>query len=186
MTPSGKVDNSVYRSNLEIGAGRLKQVAWYLVNVLCFQNPLNVSSAIKRGLLRLFGAQVGKGVVIKPSVNIKYPWKLRVGDYSWIGEKVWIDNLAEVTLGNHACLSQGAMLLTGNHDYSKTSFDLIVKKITCEDGVWIGAQSMVAPGVHCGTHAVLAASSVATKDLEPYGVYQGNPAVKVKDRIIAD
>lgn len=135
--------------------------------------------------LRVFGAKVGKGVVIKPHVKIKYPWRLSVGDHCWIGEEVWIDNLENVTLGNHVCLSQGAMLLTGNHNYTKTTFDLMVKPIVLEDGVWIGAQALVAPGVTCKSHSVLSVKSVAVEDLDAYGIYHGNPAVKVKTREIS-
>jgi len=121
---------------------------------------------------------------LKPSINIKYPWKLSIGDFSWIGEKVWIDNLGEVDIGKNVCISQGAMLLTGNHDYKKQGFDLMVGKIILEDGVWIGAESLVCPGVVCATHAVLAAKSVATQDLSAYQIYQGNPAHIVKERVI--
>lgn len=167
-----------------IGASRLKQICWYFTNVLFFINPWNPSSGLKCRILRLFGARIGKGVVIKPAVNIKYPWKLTVGDHAWIGEKVWIDNLAEIYIGANACLSQGAMLLTGNHDYSRTTFDLMVKPIRLEEGVWIGAKALVCPGINCGSHAVLAAMSVATKDLEAYTIYQGNPALAVRQRVI--
>jgi len=137
-------------------------------------------------LLKLFGASVGNGVVIKPNVNIKYPWFLRIGDYSWIGEDVWIDNLAKVEIGSHVCISQGAFLLCGNHDYTKPSFDLMVKPIIIEDGVWVGAKSVVCPGVTCFSHAILSVGSIATKNLEAYSIYQGNPAQKIKERRITD
>ncbi|OQP66878.1 acyl transferase [Niastella vici] len=183
------VDHSIYNNEWykrEIGAGKLKQLLWYFINVIFFINPLNVSGGVKRFWLQVFGAKIGKGVVLKPAINIKYPWKLSIGDYSWIGEKVWIDNLANVTIGKSVCISQGAMLLTGNHNYSKKSFDLMVKGIELEDGVWIGAQSIVCPGILCKTHAVLSTLSVATKDLEQYTVYQGNPAEPVRQRVISD
>ena len=125
-----------------------------------------------------------KGVVIKPSVNIKYPWNLKIGDYVWIGENVWIDNLVEVSIGDNVCISQGAMLLCGNHNYKKTSFDLMVGKIMIEAGAWVGAQSVVCPKVTIHSHAVLAVGSVASHDLDEYAVYQGNPAIKVRDRKI--
>lgn len=180
------VDNNSYNNNWykkEIGAGRTKQALWYFTNIIFFINPLNPVSSIKCFLLKCFGAKLGKGVVIKQSVNIKYPWKLTIGNYAWIGEKVWIDNLADISIGNSVCLSQGAMLLTGNHDYTKTTFDLVVRKICLEDGVWIGAHALVCPGVTCYSHAVLAAKSVATKSLEAYTIYQGNPANPVKKRV---
>jgi len=138
----------------------------------------------KRFLLRLFGAKVGKGLIIKPRVNIKYPWRLTIGNHVWIGESVWIDCLDEVTLADHVCLSQGAMLECGNHDYSRPSFDLITAPIHIEAGAWIGAKSFVGPGVRVGNHAVLAAGSVATSDLEAGFIYRGNPAIQVRQRVI--
>ena len=102
----------------------LARVLWVLVSGLFFQTWFPWPSALKRTLLRLFGANIGRGVVLKPRVTIKYPWKLTVGDHCWIGENVWIDNLGQVTLGTHCCLSQGALLLCGNHNYKKPTFDL--------------------------------------------------------------
>lgn len=180
------VNNASFNNDwYQVGASKPKVLLWYLVNALCFINPLNPSSGLKVRLLRLFGAEVGHGVVIKPGVNIKYPWKLHIGDHAWIGERVWIDNLGTVRVGNHVCLSQGAMLLCGNHDYKKTTFDLLVGDITLEAGSWVGAQAIVCPGVTVGSHAILAVKSVATRDLNPYTIYQGNPAQAVRTREIA-
>lgn len=166
------------------GASRWKEMLWLSVNALFLINPLSVISRVKVFWLRVFGAKVGKGVLIKPGVHIKFPWKLTIGNHCWIGEKVWIDNLAEVIIQDHVCISQGALLLCGNHDYKKTTFDLIAQPIVLEEGVWIGAKAVVCPGVVCHSHAVLAVGSVATKDLEAYSIYQGNPAVKVRERIM--
>ena len=180
-----KTDISLYNNSWYItGAGKLKRLTWFFTNACIFNNSLFPINPLKIFLLKLFGAKVGKGVVVKPGVNIKYPWNLCIGNYSWIGENAWIDSLVTISLGNHVCISQGAYLLTGNHDFKKTSFDLIVKKIVLEDGVWIGARSIVCPGITCYSHSMLTAGSVATKDLEAYTVYQGNPAIKVKERII--
>lgn len=166
------------------GAPRWKEMLWLSVNALFLINPLSVISRVKVFWLRVFGAKVGKGVLIKPGVHIKFPWKLTIGNHCWIGEKVWIDNLAEVIIQDHVCISQGALLLCGNHNYKKTTFDLIAQPIVLEEGVWIGAKAVVCPGVVCHSHAVLAVGSVATKDLEAYSIYQGNPAVKVRERIM--
>ncbi len=173
-------DNSWYNA----GKNFLIIGLWYLVNEVIFRSGFFPNSSLKCVLLRLFGAHVGKGVVIKPHVNIKYPWRLRIGNYCWIGEEVWIDNLANVTLGNNVCLSQGAMLLTGNHNYKKITFDLMVQSIELHDGVWIGAKTIVCPGVICHSHAVLTVGSVATQNLEAFGIYSGVPAIKIKERIL--
>ena len=165
------------------GRGRIVQILWYLTNCFFFKNSYNIFSGLKVSLLRLFGAKIGKGVLIKPSVNIKYPWKLEILDNVWIGEEVWIDNLAIVKIGNNVCLSQGAYLLCGNHNYKKTTFDLMIGEITLEDGVWIGAQTVVCPGVTCRSHSILTVGSVATHDMDEYTIYQGNPAVAVKKRV---
>lgn len=180
-TNLSRFDNSWYHP----GAGAIKRTLWFCVNAVFFTTYFPFSR-FKRALLRMFGAKVGKGVVLKPSINIKYPWRLEIGDHAWIGEKVWIDNLVTVKIGNNACVSQGAMLLTGNHNYKKSTFDLLTGEIIIEEGAWVGAQSVVCPGVTCASHSVLSVGSVAVKDLEPYGIYQGNPAVKVRDRVIVE
>jgi len=180
-----KTDLSIYDNSFySPGRGAIVRLVWYYTNLLFFHSALFPGSGWKCRILRLFGARVGRGVIIKPSVNIKYTWRLTIGDHTWIGEGAWIDNLDEVTIGSHCCLSQGAMLLCGNHNFKKPAFDLITGKITLEDGAWVGAQSVVCPGVTCRSHAILTVNSVATRDLEPYSIYQGNPAVKVKERNI--
>ena len=163
---------------------RLRRFAWYFTNIIFFKSSIFPVYSIKRGLLRVFGASISRGVLVKPCVNIKYPWLLTVGENTWIGENVWIDNLAEVKIGANVCLSQGAFLLTGNHNYQLPSFDLMVKGIVLEDGVWIGAGSIVCPGITCHSHSVLSVASVATSNLEPYSIYRGNPAEKIKTREI--
>jgi len=152
--------------------------------MLFFKTLLPFPSSFKAKLLKWFGAKVGSGVVIKPDMNIKYPWFLEIGNDCWIGEGVWIDNLAVVKVGSNVVLSQGAYLLTGSHDYKKETFDLMLGDIVLEDGVWIGAKATVCPGVTCRSHAVLSVGSVATKDLEAYKIYQGNPAEVKRERSI--
>lgn len=139
-------------------------------------------NGLKVAILKLFGSKIGKGVIIKPGVNIKYPWLLTIGDYSWIGEDVWIDNLAQVTIGLNCCISQGALLLCGNHNFRSESFDLIVKPITIEDGAWVGAKSVVCPGVTVKEDAIITVGSVVTKSLDAATIYQGNPAVSKRKR----
>ncbi len=179
-----KTDLSQFKNSWYSHGSSLKRIFWYLINICFFLCPFFPFSSAKVFLLRLFGAKIGVGVIIKPSVNIKYPWKLKIGNHVWIGENVWIDNLGEVVIGNNVCISQGALVLSGNHDYKKSTFDLIVKEIVIEDGVWLGAKSIVTQGVICGSHSVLVAGSVASHNLDSYSVYRGNPAVKIKERAI--
>lgn len=174
---------SAYNNDWYKPGNPFKRGCWFLVNLVFFKTGMFPFYGLKSSLLRIFGAKVGNGVLIKPFVNIKYPWFLEIGDHAWIGENVWIDNLARVTIGNNVCLSQGAFLLTGNHNYKKSSFDLMLKPIIIEDGVWIGAKATVCPGISCGTHSVLSVGSVAVSDMEAYGIYSGNPAVKIKERV---
>lgn len=166
------------------GGNIVKRLLWYYINSLIFKTGLIPLYGVKVALLRLFGAKIGNTVKIKPNVNIKYPWNLTIADEVWIGEEVWIDNLVMITIGSNVCLSQGAVLLTGSHNYKKSSFDLITGNITLENGVWIGAKAIVNHGITLGSHAVLTTGSVATKNLDPYAVYQGNPAQKVREREI--
>jgi putative colanic acid biosynthesis acetyltransferase WcaF len=157
-------------------------LSWYLASRLFVNTSLLFPSVFKSWILRLLGAKIGKGVVIKPKVNIKFPWFLTVGDYCWIGENVWIDNLSQVSLAENVCVSQGAMLLTGNHNYKRATFDLILGNISLEEGVWIGAKSVVCPGVTCLSHSILSVGPVATKDLDSFPIYQGNPAQALRKR----
>jgi putative colanic acid biosynthesis acetyltransferase WcaF len=178
-----KTDLSSYQNNWYKPGPKWKKALWYISNVLLFRPAWNVSSNFKVRLLRIFGATIGKGVVIKPKVNIKYPWLLEIGDYCWIGEEVWIDNLAKVTLENNVCISQGALLQCGNHNYKKPTFDLIVKPIYLCEGAWVGAKANVAPGVTIQSHAILTMGSTATSNLKAYSIYAGNPATFIRDRI---
>jgi putative colanic acid biosynthesis acetyltransferase WcaF len=181
-----QVNLKTYNNSWYNAGSVFKRGAWYFTSALFFKTGLFPFYSIKIFILKLFGAKIGKGVLIKPYVNIKYPWFLEIGDHVWIGEHVWIDNLAAVKIGAHVCISQGAYLLTGNHDYKKTGFNLIVKPVAIEDGVWIGAKSVVCPGVICRTHSILSVGSILSSDMEAYGIYRGNPASKIADRIIAD
>ncbi len=176
-----KFNNSWYKPGSSI-----KRFVWYFKNLILLKSSLPWPNAFKVFALRFFGAKVGRNVLIKPNVNIKYPWFLEIGDNVWIGEGVWVDNLGKVKIGNNVCISQGAMLLCGNHNYKKETFDLIVGDIILEDGVWVGAKSIVCPGVTMKSHSILTVGSVLTKDSEEYGIYQGNPAVLVKKRIISE
>lgn len=166
--------------------GLMLRLLWILVSSIFFRSSFPFPSKLKSLILRAFGADVGVGVVIKPAVNIKYPWLLSLRDHCWVGEAVWIDNLAKVEIGESACISQGAYLLTGNHNAFHCEFKLIVKPIALGQGAWVGAKAIVCPGVTLEDGAMLTAGSVATKNLAGWSIYQGNPAVLKKKRNIVE
>lgn len=136
------------------GASRLTEMVWILISGLLVASWLP-GSFWRVLLMRAFGAQIGQSVVIKPGVSVKFPWRLRVGDHVWIGERVWIDNLAEVTIGSHSCLSQGAYLCTGSHDWTDPHFGLVTRPIAIGRGCWVGALACLAPGTVLEDGAVL-------------------------------
>lgn len=165
-------------------AGIFKRLIWYAVNSLLFHSWLFPFYSAKAVILRAFGARIGSGFVIKPRVNIKFPWRLICGNNVWVGEGVWLDNLGTISIGSNVCISQGAMLLTGNHDYKDPQFSLQVQGICLEDGVWIGARAIVCPGVTCKRDSVVSVGSVLTSETESNGIYAGNPATRVRERNI--
>ncbi|WP_108063691.1 WcaF family extracellular polysaccharide biosynthesis acetyltransferase [Poseidonibacter lekithochrous] len=179
-----QVKLSKYNNDWYTAGSTSKKLIWYFVNIFIFKAMIPLSSSLKVKILKIFGSKIGTGVVIKPNVSIKYPWFLSIGDNCWIGEDVWIDNLAQVTIGDNVCLSQGSYLLTGSHNYKEESFDLIIGPIILEDGVWIGAKAIVCPGIICKTHSILSVGSIATKNLEANVIYQGNPAIWKRERRI--
>ena len=167
---------------LERGASKPKEFCWILIRFIFFQSPLPWPRFLKRTLLRWFGAKVGKGVVIKPRVTIHFPWKLQIGDYSWIGEEVFILNFEPCIIGSHCCISQRAFLCGGNHDFRASDFKYRNGPITIDDGAWIGAQSFVAPNVDIGEECVITAGSVVGQSQPATMICSGNPCLPIKSR----
>lgn len=171
------VDLAQYdNSDFNPGRGLLIRTLWHYCSLLLLEGGWLPASGVKVRLLRLFGASIGRGVVIKPNVRIKYPWRLTVGDHCWIGQGAWIDNLAEVRIGSHVCISQLVYLCTGSHDHRRRTFDLITKPITIGDGAWLGARATILPGVTVGANGLVAGGSVVTRDVEVATIVAGNPA----------
>jgi putative colanic acid biosynthesis acetyltransferase WcaF len=179
-----RVRNDLFdpKNGLDRGRPRPIEGIWYGLKCLLFLTPCPFPSALKRIALRSFGARIGCGVVIKPRVNIHFPWKLSVGDYTWIGEEVFILNFEPVTIGAHCCISQRVFLCAGNHDYRHPRMPYRNQPIVVEDGAWVGAQAFVASGVTIGSEAVIAAGSVVTHDQPAGMVCAGNPSAPVKNR----
>jgi putative colanic acid biosynthesis acetyltransferase WcaF len=161
---------------------RAWRAAWHLCSAVVFQSALALPSAWKAALLRRFGARVGPGLVVRPRVTIKYPWFLALGDHVWLGEQVWIDNHCPVTLGSSVCISQGAYLFTGNHDYDDPGFRFFCKPVTIEDGCWVGAKAIVCPGSVLARMSVIGAGVVWSGATEAGAVYLAvDPAARLAE-----
>jgi putative colanic acid biosynthesis acetyltransferase WcaF len=170
-------------SNVEFdrGAPKWKEGLWVVLRSFLFLSALPYPSKLKTMVLRWFGAEVGRNVVIRSQVNISFPWRLVIGDNVWIGDGVWILSLAKVTIESNVCISQRSYLCSGSHDYRKPGFDLITKPILIRSGSWIAAGAFIGSGVEVGPSAVVSAGSVATKNVDPHTIVRGNPAEVLKE-----
>ena len=179
-----KVKLNKFDSNYKLnrGAGKVKELSWYLTKMIFFLTAFPFPNVFKAYLLKLFGATVGIGLIIKPRVNIHFPWKLVIGDHVWIGEEAFLLNFEPLTIGNNVCISQRSFLCGGNHDFRDPAMSYRNGPITLNDGAWVGASCFVGPNVVVGTDSVITAGSVVTGNLESNGVFRGNPAIKVGTR----
>jgi putative colanic acid biosynthesis acetyltransferase WcaF len=175
-------DNSWYSP----GRPAAWRAAWIFFGLPLLRCSWIVSSSVRVNLLRAFGARIGRGVVMQQPLRVKYPWHLVVGDDCWFGEDCWIDNLTTVRIGSNVCISQGAYLCTGNHNWTDPHFGLMVAPITLADGAWVGARCVIAPGVVLGTGAIASAGSVITASIPDFEIHTGNPARCIRMRTIED
>lgn len=167
---------------LERKASKFKEILWYLTKMFFFLTAFPYPNSLKRVLLKLFGAKIGIGVILKPRINIHMPWKLEIGNHVWIGEDVMILNFESVTIGSNVCISQRSFLCGGNHDYKIASMPYRNGSITLKDGCWIGASCFVAPNVVVGIDCVIIACSNVRTSLPDNTICEGNPAKPVKLR----
>lgn len=155
---------------------------WWLVQSTLFACSPQFMYRWRNWLLRLFGAQIGKRVLIRPSVRITYPWKLTVGDFSWVGDHAELYTLGPIRIGRNAVVSQYCYLCTGSHDMTAQSFDIFAEAITVEDEAWVAAGVFVHPGVTIGKGSVVGARSIVRSSTAPYGLYAGEPLKLLRDR----
>jgi putative colanic acid biosynthesis acetyltransferase WcaF len=177
------VDLSRYdQSFFDRGRPTVVILLWWFVQAVCFPLTLHNMSGIRCALLRLFGATIGTGVVIRPTARVTYPWKVAIGDHSWIGDDVVLYSLDRITIGAHTVISQECYLCTGSHDISDRTFNLKTTPITIGHGVWIATDCFVAPGVTIGSNTVVGARSSVFRDLPPAMVAWGNPCKAMRSR----
>tara|TARA_B100000941_G_C28462410_1_gene531498 strand:- start:562 stop:1062 length:501 start_codon:yes stop_codon:yes gene_type:complete len=145
----------------------LKRVSWYFCSRIFFEGFLPYPIIFKRYLLILFGSKIGHGFIIKPKVQIKYPWFLEIGDHVWIGEGSWIDNIGKVYIGDNVCISQGVFFETGSHNFKSDKFDLIVGKILIGNNVWIGCKCIILPGAKIKDNSIIYGGRILKGEVEP-------------------
>ncbi len=175
------LDKFVLPRNFRGRSGVIVQL-WWLVQSTLFVGSPQFLYGWRRFLLRLFGANIGKGVIIRPTARITYPWKLTIGDYAWIGDNVELYTLEEITIGNHSVVSQRSYLCTGGHDYQSMAFDIFAKPIVVEDEAWVASDVFIAPGVTIGHGAVIGARSTVLQDMPKGMICAGYPAKPLKPR----
>ena len=155
---------------------------WWLVQTVFFHTSPQVSYKWRAWLLRIFGAQIGRGVIIRPSVSVVYPWKLSIGDFSWIGDDAVLYSLGEITVGSNTVLSQGCYLCAGSHDATDVRFTITNDPIHIADQCWLASDVFVLPGVSIGEGTVVAARSTVTRSLPGGVIAMGSPARVVGQR----
>ncbi|MEM7555797.1 MAG: hormogonium polysaccharide biosynthesis acetyltransferase HpsU [Cyanobacteria bacterium P01_A01_bin.84] len=155
---------------------------WWFVQAVIFPLTLHNMSSLRCNILRLFGARIGKDVLIRPTARFTYPWKISIGDYSWIGDDVVLYSLDQINIGNHCVVSQKSYLCTGSHDIRDRAFGLKTAAINIEDGVWIASDCFISPGVEIGSNAVIGARSSVTSDIPDAKVCWGTPCRPRYDR----
>lgn len=155
---------------------------WWIVYFFLFRPSPQFLYGWRRFLVRIFGGRIGKKVLLRPTCQITYPWKVVIGDNSWIGDEVVLYSLGEIIIGTNVVVSQRSYICTGTHDYSKSDFPIQKKNIIIENECWLATDVYVAPGVKIGRGSVVGARSSVYKDLPAYMVCFGNPAKVVRER----
>jgi putative colanic acid biosynthesis acetyltransferase WcaF len=156
---------------------------WAIVELLLVTNPWQISSAIRVRALRLFGAEIGEGVVFRPRTRVKFPWKLRIGDRSWIGEGVWFHNQANITVGHDVVISQESFLTTGSHALRR-DMALLTRPIIVEPGAWLTSRCIVLGGVTVGRSAVIGPGTVVDQDVPANAIVKSASTTVVGQRFV--
>ena len=186
-SPPTRVDLRCYdQSWYDPGRAKIIILLWWLVQAIAFPLTLHAHHAPRRFLLRLFGARIGKGVVIRPTARFHYPWKVAIGDHSWIGSDVVLYSLDTIAIGCHCVISQKSYLCTGSHDAADPAFGLKTAPIAIENGAWVATDCFVGPGVRIGANAVVGARSSVFADLPADHLCWGTPCRPHRRRPLAE
>ena len=161
---------------------RSRRLAWNIVRVLLYRLSPRPFHGWRAMLLRAFGARMGPNCHFYPRSKVWAPWNLICEDQVTVADGAEIYNPSPMSFGSHAILSQESYLCGATHDYDDPAFPLIAFAMQVGAYSWICARAAVLPGINVGEGAVLGLGAVATHDLEPWTVYAGSPAVKVKNR----
>lgn len=153
---------------------------WRTIYVLFYRTSPQIMYGWRRFLLRLFGAKIGKKVLLRPSSQITFPWKLEIGDFSWIGDNVVLYNLEQISIGKNSIISQKSYVCTGSHIVDSISFEIYAKPISIGNSCWIATDVFIAPGVKLVDEVIIGARSSVYKDILEKGIYKGNPLTKNK------
>ena len=179
---ANEIADPYLRPAFSIG-NRLARLLWSIVHLLLYRPSPVPLHAWRSFLLRCFGAKMGSGCHFYPGSKVWAPWNLFCEDYVAAANGVEIYNPAPMRFGSHCIVSQGAYLCGATHDYNNAEFPLLAYEMRFGPYSWICARACVAPGVQVGEGAVLGMASVATRSLQPWIVYAGNPAAALKQRV---
>ena len=172
------------QSNFDRGKSNWLIILWWLVQAIAFPLSLHNFNGFRCAILRLFGAKIGRGVVIRPTARFTYPWKVTIGDYSWIGDDVVLYSLDKIIIGSHAVISQKSYLCTGSHDIQQPTFNLTTAPIKIGNGAWVATDCFIAPGVNIGANSVVGARSSVFRDIASQKVAWGSPCKAHYERIV--
>ena len=164
------------------GKSKLYVQLWWLVQATFINSSPQVFYGWRRFWLRMFGAKIGKKTLVRPTVKITYPWKVSIGDYSWIGDDVVLYSLGEIEIGSNTVISQKSYLCTGSHDYTKETFDIFAQKITIGDSCWLATDVFIAPGVTISDGAIVGARSSVFRDINANTINAGSPSKMIRKR----
>ncbi len=183
MNPPRYIDLSLFRMDPALrGRSAFRVQLWWIIQDWLIRPSPQFMYGWRRFLWRLFGAKLGAGVLIRPTARVTYPWKVKIGPQSWIGDRAELYSLASITIGSDTVISQDSYLCAATHDYTKRDFPLVPRPIHIGDEAWLAAGCFIAPGVRIGSGAIIGARSVVLSDMPAAMICVGNPARPVQER----